>query len=1305
MKEREAKSKRAMRRNSLGVLRSIREKHQPETVLQRTTPQPKPVIVVFGYPAAGKSTVLEALQQQDAEICQISIGDVMRSILDPNPEFVMLDNERMIFNVLGRQLREDEIQTGKALLMANNPPFPAWKRIFDRFLAENNLYLAVVVNLTVDRETAIARMEERARPGEASAEFRLANHERNVLPLVDYYRQAGYVIEFDNSTDDLPGLPGRVELLLQQLDARLEGGTRQYREVIDAEAFVNGLDYLELSHVETNQLTLVVADLIRRYRDGRITTEEVVADYPLELTPEQRTNLLRDATALVSLFTAGDGIVSMRGYLVDRIISLTKEGLYAAEQRLLKTEQEQPEYPLAPVYAGSCGTGEKRLNIARYHYRGRTYVRIGSRLYEADKTVDGLDAKDLLADPLLWLGNAELVDYYGEDQVGYPRQTTGPPGLRLVEWNEELRQAFPEIPLEDPALIEQAYQRLRDPDLDPLLRTHYSLIVYFFSITQNQEYTVRDLHIIANISDLHMNEFLYALLGTRQVAIPYIMSVQMRKLFRVLEKISDLLPGCQNIRSLPANIADPNLQNIILNRLHYALNGLRYQDIVDLSNLGEINDTFNDLLNRNKKRRERIELFAYDEESATLTINLEQLAVEHRDERERLDPHVFRKRGPPEVNRDKVIVTALAYLCQKEQAGLVNQVTDRLRHWPQSWAADTVLKGIDANYKVELETSQRDFLRDISFGAGRAVWVLGGGCAEQELWIRRIISDLFEKIKIMAGETKEGGPIINPNVDFGRRVQVPADCTALPSIDAYTWKKLRAELFSSDPISAEKRLHLQRRYNEAVWSTKVLLQEWIIEHDLRLLMFGQVALPEENPIFYPALLQAVEEVNALRGPQEQVKVIIRHNYTNKRKQIREGIKIRIMQRDDPVEIFVESETNADLFEENFGFRPTVVHQAAHFPNVNLDSDVPLREQVRAQEEFREPVASFGQKIELLNQQGARANAWLSFLLNIFFDTVDTLVSLPARFVKIKVLNDFISRIKYLAYSYKLKQQVDLENDIVIIQPSRIDANKMPESTVIMAKNMQQIENRQAIADGRKPRRVALLFIGTQIRTGDEAGNFKDTEQEALDNIWKTAKKKGRDDIDLRSQIHMLGQIPQEEVAAAYTFADIVSIPSGHETFGRVPFEAYAAPVIYTRRWFYSTFYDQSDEREDIQVQYGLYGGLPLFNLRPGKTENGRFRPGPVQPEAMEGEFPKLYLRMYELLQSPERREQLTREKYLLTRRSEFNLANTAKFLYYKFIAMFDHTGSRLRFVDKDFVPRRHEDSLDKIELRFAAEAV
>lgn len=879
--------------------------------------------------------------------------------------------------------------------------------------------------------------------------------------------------------------------------------------------------------------------------------------------------------------------------------------------------------------------GTLSLDIQIITKDNRNFIRIGSRIYERYTGVDTIYIIDLLRDPLMWLGNADLVNFFGAEWIVTLVGTThlGPASLGPVTWVGDLPGNLTQ-PAISPKDIENAYHHLEDAGLDPLLKVHYSLLVYLgFSPSELSRHKIpaRDLEIISILGDNRINEFLYALLGVHDIIIPHIVSIQFRRFYQVLRRLSYIY-DIDFISAIPDNLT-PTQQDMVAGRIKSIMARIKDSEIQDFQSIDELNYL--------TSRLDQPLVFDYDPVRKTLVLNLSYLTQERRHKPPTPELYLSPKRGPPGfIDRDKVIVEAISYLVRTHPADVVKVIYQSSRYWEESWITCSIFQGLASNYQIAPIFPQKQF-KDLRLGVFRPGFGLGGASVETETWIR----DMFQKdgffdadnIEVMSGS-------FAPEVNFGKRAD--KNRTIEPLVDAYKYRPLAKAIFGEgelDPelvreLAVEADIEpgssdietLQRVYDHRVGEIKDMFIRWITEKRLNIILGGQIAYPVENPVVYPALAEAVREINSARPPGDKVLAFVRHNYLAQWKSPRQGLRIDIPQAGDGIVIFSESETNNQIFEQILEWRPAMLYEAVRFPWVNESQDKPFQDQIRSDSDLTNSVHAFRDRLE---REGI-------------------------------IISD---------------------QDILIVQPSRVDLNKRPDSTLYLAKALQDIEDREAQKKGRGPRTVRIIFLG-QVKRGmpSKGTRYSGVEAETYQMIIDLAGELG-----LSDRIHFTGYIPQGEVLAALTFADIMAQASDRETFGRTPIEAMASavPVIFSRSYVYP-------EHEEYQVFRGLFGGLHMFSLSPGRMVDGEWQEGEASPPQ------EMVERIYQIINNPRLREEMARENFFLSRRSMFNLANLNNFFKLWFLAYFDPERTNIGFRDRIVPVRRAGEVLSPLREAF-----
>ncbi len=950
--------------------------------------------------------------------------------------------------------------------------------------------------------------------------------------------------------------------------------------------------------------------------------------------------------------------------------------------------------------------GKKQLQIARRYIQGQEWVVIGNRVYEKRQGVEKISLQEIVEDPLFWMGNAALVYFFGSKFFSVNVNKRSIKTCRIIEWNNTNAEYFGDIANLPTRSIADARKNLREGVPDPFLQSHYQIVIYFGEVLPgyakpDSRFRVKTLAMIARLSEAKLNEYMFAILGAKNVEVSHVVSIQFRRLFYILKRLSDLY-GISMIRSFSDYfLKNPLAPDIVVGRITSMLTQISDEDIQNFKSMEELNS----ILQRKTGRQLDLEI-KKEGDNNVLFINLTTLSEEKRKGSQR-PMNVFHRKQPLlAIDKDQVVVQSLTHIAKTSTASIVNQIFQIAQNWDEGWVVSQVIQGVVSNHQVQpvLTSSGRaieGFLRDKEMGIVRGGFGLGGASIETETWIRDVLTkdDMFSKnVHVLAGDYKA-------QVDFGEKANDHRELSLF--VDSYSYRKLAELMFSNGTISdedmyimvnsmdgllnkadqaivdisiervqqegffrelglidvlqkartkqgldeSEKLKLIQGVYEYSVLATKHVFLGWIKEQKLDVILIGQIALPNENPVVYRALAEALHEIN--QDPERSVKVLayVRQNYFRKWSMVRNGIQIMMPKKDDGIEIFVESETNAEIFETLFGFRPSILYEAVKVLDIDmgLDSD-------SIQTQLRQPVSE---------------------------DEKDPFkVSLLAAIESFKEIVERTAREAGLEPP-RLEANTDGPKDIIILHPSRMDENKRPDSTLVLAAQIQDFEDKQAFTENRPSRKVRVLFLGQSFSPEqiEKAQGMAGVEARTYQAVQGLAEELG-----LKNQIYFLGYIKQMEVLAGMTLTDIMSQPSDRETFGRTPMEAMSmgVPVVVSRNYVYPFF-------EDYQVARRLFGGYRIFTLAQGDMVDGQWQSGPR--DASGG----MNLRIWQILNNPKEMDEISKLNYLLLRRSMMNIHNLENFLRMWNVMQLHPQSSKVHFLDKAVEAKRAGDSLRVLE--------
>ena len=170
-------------------------------------------LILFGPPGAGKGTQAKVLQDERGLI-QLSTGDMLRAAVAQGTELgkkskTIMDRgdlvpDELVIGIIAERL--DKPDTARGVIFDGFPRTVAQAKALDTMLAGRGLKIDAVIELKVDDEAMVGRMESRVRenPGSVRADDnpetlrkRLGVYRQNSAPLLDFYRGQGKLVTVD----------------------------------------------------------------------------------------------------------------------------------------------------------------------------------------------------------------------------------------------------------------------------------------------------------------------------------------------------------------------------------------------------------------------------------------------------------------------------------------------------------------------------------------------------------------------------------------------------------------------------------------------------------------------------------------------------------------------------------------------------------------------------------------------------------------------------------------------------------------------------------------------------------------------------------------------------------------------------------------------------------------------------------------------------------------------------------------------------------------------------------------------------
>ena len=165
-------------------------------------------LIFLGAPGAGKGTQAESLSS-DRQIAHISTGDILRQVVAEESELGLqakayIDRGDLVPDTLVIELirnRLNQSDTTNGWILDGFPRNLSQAEVLEGLLDELDQSCDSVIYFEVPQETLVTRMLERGRKddNEVTVRRRLNVYEEQTVPLVDFYKQRGYLKIVDGS--------------------------------------------------------------------------------------------------------------------------------------------------------------------------------------------------------------------------------------------------------------------------------------------------------------------------------------------------------------------------------------------------------------------------------------------------------------------------------------------------------------------------------------------------------------------------------------------------------------------------------------------------------------------------------------------------------------------------------------------------------------------------------------------------------------------------------------------------------------------------------------------------------------------------------------------------------------------------------------------------------------------------------------------------------------------------------------------------------------------------------------------------
>ena len=193
-------------------------------------------IVFLGPPGAGKGTQSTRLVEKYG-ICQLSTGDMLRAAVKAGTpvglkakavmEAGELVSDEIVIGIVSDRIEEPDCSKG--FILDGFPRTLKQAEALDERLAEKNMTLTAVIELVVDEDRLLSRIEKRAAEAAAAGDpvrkddtpqafkERMEAYRAQTAPLSAYYSRTGRLITVDGMKS--------IEAVASEIDEILVAGT------------------------------------------------------------------------------------------------------------------------------------------------------------------------------------------------------------------------------------------------------------------------------------------------------------------------------------------------------------------------------------------------------------------------------------------------------------------------------------------------------------------------------------------------------------------------------------------------------------------------------------------------------------------------------------------------------------------------------------------------------------------------------------------------------------------------------------------------------------------------------------------------------------------------------------------------------------------------------------------------------------------------------------------------------------------------------------------------------------------------
>ena len=190
------------------------------------------IIILFGPPGAGKGTQAKFIIDK-YNIVQISTGDMLRESVQSGSELgnkvkVIMDkgdlvSDDIIMSIISERILEEDCKKG--FILDGFPRTLNQAKALDKMLYDKNLNIDHVIEMLVDEDLLISRIERRASEdklvrnddNQDVLKNRIKIYKKDTIPVLDYYKDLNKLRQA-NGMQSIEGVSNDIQYIIDKIN-------------------------------------------------------------------------------------------------------------------------------------------------------------------------------------------------------------------------------------------------------------------------------------------------------------------------------------------------------------------------------------------------------------------------------------------------------------------------------------------------------------------------------------------------------------------------------------------------------------------------------------------------------------------------------------------------------------------------------------------------------------------------------------------------------------------------------------------------------------------------------------------------------------------------------------------------------------------------------------------------------------------------------------------------------------------------------------------------------------------------------